>query len=274
MHIFEEDPHMSIRRASNATGLSFGNVQGILKSEKCHPYKMQVVQELMESDYDARVKFCHSQLQKINEDPAFLDNLLFTDEAHFHLHGVLNKQNYRCWAYSNPHFSVDAPLHSPRTTAWIAFGKCGTVGPFFFEGNVTSNSYLEMLQHQFLPAAAQLPNFQDLVLMQDGAPPHWALSVRNFLEETFPARWMGRGSPYYAWPPRSPDLTPVDYFFWGDLKRRVYTHNAFESIQILQQKIVEEVNHMPLEHLIRAVDNYPCRLQKCIDRNGGSVEIR
>jgi hypothetical protein len=30
----------------------------------------------------------------------------------------------------------------------------------------------------------------------------------SFLDETFPGRWVGRGGPT-AWPPRSPDLTPV-----------------------------------------------------------------
>ena len=38
--------------------------------------------------------------------------------------------------------------------------------------------------------------------------------VTTFLDETFPGRWVGRGSPT-AWPPRSPDLTPLYFFAWG-----------------------------------------------------------
>ena len=32
----------------------------------------------------------------------------------------------------------------------------------------------------------------------------------GYLNECFPNRWLGRGGPV-AWPPRSPDLTPLDY---------------------------------------------------------------
>uniref|UniRef100_A0A2H1WKC1 SFRICE_041649 n=1 Tax=Spodoptera frugiperda TaxID=7108 RepID=A0A2H1WKC1_SPOFR len=57
-------------------------------------------------------------------------------------------------------------------------------------------------------------------LQLDGAPAHFALSVRQYLNEVFP-RWFGR-SGTVAWPPRSPDLTPCDYHLWGWLKQKVY----------------------------------------------------
>ena len=37
------------------------------------------------------------------------------------------------------------------------------------------------------------------------------------LNESFPNRCLGRGGPD-AWPPRSPDLTPLDYYLWGHMK--------------------------------------------------------
>ncbi|KAG8289720.1 hypothetical protein J6590_098624, partial [Homalodisca vitripennis] len=46
---------------------------------------------------------------------------------------------------------------------------------------------------------------------QDGAPPHYGLHVREYLNNIFPNRLIGRrGS--IEWPPRSPDLSPLDYF--------------------------------------------------------------
>jgi hypothetical protein len=44
--------------------------------------------------------------------------------------------------------------------------------------------------------------------------------VRNFLDEQLPNRWTGRRGPV-EWPPRPPDLTPVDFFFWGVVKDKV-----------------------------------------------------
>ena len=57
-----------------------------------------------------------------------------------------------------------------------------------------------------------LVKFDELFFQQDGAPPHFVLSVRDYLNEVFPQRWFGkRGS--IEWPPCSPDLTPMDFFF-------------------------------------------------------------
>ena len=56
-----------------------------------------------------------------------------------------------------------------------------------------------------------------MIYQQDGAPPHFADIVRTFLDEQFPARWIGRGSPYITWHVRSPDLTLSDFFSCGGL---------------------------------------------------------
>ena len=59
-------------------------------------------------------------------------------------------------------------------------------------------------------------NFNELFFQQDGAPPHYALRVRDYLKQVFPQRWFGRGS--IEWPPRLPDLTPMISFFGGCCK--------------------------------------------------------
>ena len=54
-----------------------------------------------------------------------------------------------------------------------------------------------------------------------GFPPHYTRHVREYLNESFPKRWLGRGGPV-AWPPRSPDHTPLDYYLSGHKKTLVY----------------------------------------------------
>ena len=60
-----------------------------------------------------------------------------------------------------------------------------------------------------------------MYLQHDGAPPHYTRHVRDYLNESFTNRWLGRGGPV-AWPPRSPDLTPLDFYLWSHIKTLVY----------------------------------------------------
>jgi hypothetical protein len=56
---------------------------------------------------------------------------------------------------------------------------------------------------------------------QDGALPHWALNVREFLSEQFPNQWIGWGGPI-PWPPHSLDIMPMDFFLCGAMSRSGY----------------------------------------------------
>ena len=60
-----------------------------------------------------------------------------------------------------------------------------------------------------LYAVPQLPAVT--IYQQDGAPPHFVCIVRTFLDKEFPIRWIERGSPYIACPPRLPNPTPSDF---------------------------------------------------------------
>jgi hypothetical protein len=74
------------------------------------------------------------------------------------------------------------------------------IGPFFFEAPaVTGEIFLSMVEKTTLCHVSV-----GTLLQLDGAPPHFCL-VRAFLDREFPDRW----------PPRSPDLTPLDFLFWG-----------------------------------------------------------
>jgi hypothetical protein len=53
--------------------------------------------------------------------------------------------------------------------------------------------------------------------MHGGAPAQCSRSMRDVLNNTYHDRGTGRGGPT-AWPPRSPDLNPLDCYLWGHLK--------------------------------------------------------
>ena len=84
------------------------------------------------------------------------------------------------------------------------------IGWFFFtEKSIRAQIYLDVLTEYVL---SQLEQYQpQVVLQQDGTPPHWGLEVCKFLNETFLDRWMGHDGPF-PWLPHSSDITPLDFF--------------------------------------------------------------
>ena len=68
-------------------------------------------------------------------DDGVINTVLMTDEAHFHLSGYVNKQNYLYWAPENPQEFHQHPLHSERLTVWCGIALFGVLGPYSFEDN-------------------------------------------------------------------------------------------------------------------------------------------
>ena len=90
-----------------------------------------------------------------------------------------------------------------------------------FAAPTVTGTYLDLLQQFLEPQLIQDSILDSVVYQQDGAPPHFALFLRNCLNGTFPGRRIGRASPRLL-VPRSPDLTPMDFFAWGIIKAKVY----------------------------------------------------
>ena len=57
---------------------------------------------------------------------------------------------------------------------------------------MSGENYLEMLREVVAPQLHTKPNFHELFFQQDGVPSHYALRVRDYLNEVFPQRWFGR----------------------------------------------------------------------------------
>jgi hypothetical protein len=131
---------------------------------------------------------------------------------------------------------------------------------------------LPQLQELYAGAEDEL---EELIFMQDGAPPHFG--GLPFLNEHFTDRWMGRGTRRfhapYPWPARSPDLTAMDFFLWGYVKSKLYTGTNYGSLEELREAIEREVRAVPLEIIQRAInEGYVHRLEKCVAKNGRQVE--
>ena len=61
------------------------------------------------------------------------NKIIFSDEAHFHLGGYVNKQNCRICSTENPHAYIEMPAQPKRVTVWCGFWSSGVIASFLFE---------------------------------------------------------------------------------------------------------------------------------------------
>lgn len=214
-----QQPNLSTRKRAAALNVTRSSVLRILhKDLHMHPYKIQLVHELKPTDPANRLLFANEMM---NRFPA-VDNILFSDEAHFHLNGHVNTQNCRYWCRENPKKKHQRPLHSPKVTVWGAMSASGIIGPFFFEDHqgravtVNSQRYVDMLQTFLTPALQEFEGYtQDTWFQQDGATCHTSNLSMPVVQALFPGKLISRRGDI-QWPPRSPDLSPCE-FFYGDI---------------------------------------------------------
>lgn len=275
----EDNPHISSRAVAADNSVCQSTVLKYLKRNKWHPYKVQLVQELLDDDFDRRLEFCETMMNHCNNDPQFVRHVVFSDEATFYLNGIVNRQNCRYWAPANPHWMMEDHTQFPlKVNVWAGIIENKIVGPFFIEGPLNSDKYLDLLEHNIIPALValypnnnnpQIPN-NSLWYQQDGAPPHYSRVVRDYLDATFPNRWIGRRGTI-EWPPRSPDLTPLDYFLWGYLKSKVYFQRP-ANIGDLQNRITQEIEQIGPEIISNVLREFEYRLAHCQAVNGRQFE--
>lgn len=113
---------------------------------------------------------------------------------------------------------------------------------------------------------------RQMIFQNDGAPSHYARNVRTYLNSQFREKWIGRGGPI-AWPPRSPDLNPMDFFVWGYYKELVYSKES-HTLQQLKRKLNEAEITLRDNRLafIRLKDNFFRRCRLCIQQGGRHFE--
>lgn len=265
----------SLKEIASETGGSITSVWRILRRHKFHPYGVKLTQELSEADFVKRLDFCEL-MERLMRDPDFLSNVCFSDESTFHVNGYVNRHNCRYWCEINPNEHRQAHTQRPqKENVWAGILKNEIIGPFFIDGNLDGPKYVLLLHIHIVPAmrisaARQNIPWNDVIFQQDGAPAHHALLVRTYLDLVFPNRWIGRNGPV-AWPPRSPDLTPLDFFLWGFLKDKVFRTKP-EDLQEMRDRILENCQIPDEEMFARVRKSFEERMFLCMHEEGRHFE--
>lgn len=271
----EENPSISTRTIATELNINRTLVWKIFREQLLYPYHFQRVQALLAPDYDSRLGFSRFILGKIAENQNFTANILFTDEAIFTNNRIINFHNNHVWADANP-YSVMETRHQHRYSlnVWLGIFGDRLIGPVFLPNRLDSATYMHFLSNILPPLLENVPLIDRVNqwFMHDGAPPHFAIVVRNFLNATYNNKWIGRGGPV-PWPPRSPDLNPLDFCIWGYLKSLVYSRPT-NNVDDLQQRIENECQTVAqnpgIFERIRA--SFKRRCEACVQMAGGHVE--
>ncbi|KAJ4442906.1 hypothetical protein ANN_04500 [Periplaneta americana] len=122
------------------------------------------------------------------------------------------------------------------------------VGPHVLVNRLTGQAYTNFLEKTIPHVLEDTPliNRQHIHFLHDGASAHFSRTARRYLDRRFPDRWIGRGGPI-AWPPRSPDLNPLDFYLGGHLKSLVYS-SPVPGLESLRNRIVacsEDIRNTP-----------------------------
>ncbi|XP_049956394.1 uncharacterized protein LOC126473412 [Schistocerca serialis cubense] len=153
------------------------------------------MQALKPNDCNHCIHFCQVILDVIRRNGERVHNSWMSGEAHFHLSGYVNKQNFRYWYVNNPCGLHDKPLHSEKVTVWCAVSSHGIMGPYFFYedeyGNtvaVNSECYANILATFGLPEIDQYDPDEETLFQQDGATSHTYNVPMDLLKLAFSGR--------------------------------------------------------------------------------------
>ncbi|GFX91673.1 uncharacterized protein TNCV_3682591 [Trichonephila clavipes] len=98
----------------------------------------------------------------------------------------------------------------------------------------------------------------ELWFQQDGATCHTARGAIDLLKDTFGDRLISRFGPV-NWPPRSCDLTSLDYLLWGYVKSLVYADKP-QTLDHLEDNIRRVIADIRPQMLEKVIENWTSRL--------------
>lgn len=104
-------------------------------------------------------------------------------------------------------------------------------------------------------------------LQQGGTTCHTSDACMRETESYFSDRLISKN----LWPPRSPDLTPPDFFLCGLLKGHVYS-NKPQTIDALKDIIQKEVVAITDVTLLDVFADLQTSIQKCLDAGRGHFQ--
>ncbi|KAJ8914275.1 hypothetical protein NQ315_011009 [Exocentrus adspersus] len=256
--LVDADKTVSLRQIASELNINHKSVSRILHKHKYKSFKYHLHQHLYEDDAGRTMEYCNWILRNnVLSNNNFLGKILFSDESRFTNLGMFNRQNTRYWSQEIQHLIREGNFQQRfGFNVWLGIIGTRIICTIIFEGPLTGPRYLRFLQNEI----------EDILEEQDGAPPHNSRIVIDYLQQRFGQNVISTNGTV-RWLPRSPDLTPLDFFVWVHLKNIVYA-TPVTTCENLEHAIIN-ITAEQLENVLRDV---AIRVKKCIIVNGQHVE--
>jgi len=267
----ERDERNVVRHASNAPtsaakikaelnlDASVTTVWRTLQSSDhlCHK-KMLKKPKLTETHEEKRREFAHDYLHWTDD----WNRVIFSDEKKFNLDGPDG------WRYYWHDIRKEELIFAKRqhgggsVMIWLAFSHDRKSQAVVVEGNLNAKTYKTLLQTYMLPMRRQIDRVYDegAVFQHDNAPAHRSEGITDWLEQ--------KQVPFLTWPPKWPDLNPMENVF-GLLARRVYADNRqYDSVAELTDSIRQCWAAVTQNELRTFIGSMPDRMEEVIAKHG------
>ena len=230
-----------------------------------------------------RVERADKLVEKFSQNPRMIERAVFQDECDFPLEVPINSQNDRVYFKGVKKDVPETNLchksnrQSVKVMVSAALTWYGVTKPLFIGKKglkVNAENYQKHLKKQLFPEIQKVYPRDDWIFIQDGASSHTSNLVQSFLEDTIPRRYIKKDE----WPPKSPDSNPLDYFFWNEVKTKVYAgrlNTPFETEEEIIKKIkaVWDTCAKNLKPIRKSMKQFLPRLRAVEENQGSSIKM-
>jgi len=197
---------------------------------------------------------------------------LSSNECTFKSDGSINTWNCRYWSQVNPHWLTEIDhQHKWKINVWCGIIGSHIIGPIFFQETLNADRYSALIETDLPVLLETLLRLRlDMWFQQDECPSHTSRVARTVLNTMFPNKWIGKYSSI-NYPPRSPDLTILDYYLWKRVKDLVYRECPITRDDMIN-RISKAIRSIGDDEILRATKSFQNRVDACIVENGAHFE--